>query len=182
MLALMTALVLFAGCSQPAQLEESFNTWKTAFLEQAEHSITADITGHLDGRQSEYTLSYCCGPEEETVQVLAPELIANVKAHIGKDETRLSFDGVMLETGGGIGQELSPLTALPVFMDFLREGHVESVWKEKAEDAELLVTELELPNGTKMTLWQNKNDMSPLYAAIRADSSVEIKITMTSVT
>lgn len=182
LLALMTALFLLVGCSQSAQLEEDFIIWKTAFLEQTERSITADIVSTIDDRHSEHTLSYHRTPEEETIQVLAPELIAEVKAHMEDEEARLSFDGVMLETGGGIGQKLSPLTALPVFMDFLTEGHVEGVWTEKSDETELCVTELELPDSSKMTLWQNKIDKSPLCAAIRADNSVEIKITFTSIT
>lgn len=183
LLALMTALFLLAGCGQsPAQLEENFAAWKDAFSAQAEHDITADITGHIDDRESEYTLFYHCGEDGETVQVIAPELIADITAHIEKEETRLSFDGIMLETGAGIGQKLSPLTALPVFMDFIREGHVESVWTEKAGETEFLTTELELPDSSKMTLWQNEKDMSPLYAAIRTGSSVEIKIKITDIT
>lgn len=176
MLALMISLFILPGCSQREQLEKEFSAWRTAFLERPSHTITAEITSTMDDGHTEYELRYYRDSEQEAIRVLSPALIADVTARIEDDGSYLSFDGIMLETGTGISETLSPLTALPIFMDFLESGYIKDVWSEREGDYDLAVTELELPDGSRLTLWQDKTDMTPLYAAIRSGSTVEIRI------
>lgn len=182
MLALMIVLVFLTGCSGTEKFEEDFELWRKEFLATSEHELTADVTYFSsDDRVCEYSLSYTSGEEGETVEVLSPELITGVTAHIEQGESELSFDGAILETGSDIAEGLSPMTALPVFMDFIREGHVENLHSEKREDVTLLVTELELPDGVKMTLWQAGTELEPVFAAIRSGDEVNVKIEFTKV-
>jgi len=175
LLALMISL-LFCGCGgNTAKAEESFLSWREGFLQQGGHNITADVRFSADGTVSEYTLEYVLNSQEETVEILAPELIANVKAHIEGEASRLSYDGVILDAGHG-NTGLSPMNALPVMIDFIEKGHLESSWTEKKDGAELIVTELELDDGSKLTLWQNAEDMAPLCGEIRGSSAVELYI------
>lgn len=175
LLALMISL-LFCGCGgNTAKAEESFLSWRESFLQQEGHSIKADVRFSADGAISEYILEYVLNSEEETVEVLAPELIAHVKAHTEGGAARLSYDGVILDAGRG-SAGLSPMNAIPVMMDFIEKGHLESSWTEKKDGAELTVTELELDDGSKLTLWQNAGDMVPLCGEIRGGDAVELYI------
>lgn len=179
MLALTISLFIMCGCSGSAKYEEKYQDWRESYLSLAEHEITAAVTASDDEKVCEYTLRYTLGAESETVEVLAPELIARIKANIEKDSVQLDYDGVMLETGSSLSEKLSPLTALPVFTDVIREGHLENAWRETEGETELVVTELEMPDGMRMTLWQSGADMKPLHADIRSSDKVQIKIDIT---
>lgn len=183
MLALMISLVFLAGCSHSARYEEDFKLWREGFLATDEHEITADVTyNSSDDRVCEYTLSYTSSEEGENIEVLKPELITGITAHIEDDESELVFDGAVLETGSGVVAGLSPMTSIPVFMDFIREGHVENLHSEQMEDVSVLVTELELQDGKKMTLWQAGTEMEPIFAAIRVDDFVVLKMNISQIT
>ena len=181
MLALAISLLLLCGCSGSRQLEENFNAWRTEFSEKSERQITALVTSTQDDAHNEFTLAYERNNGEETVIVLAPELITQIKAHITANGVSLSYDGALLETGSTRTNGTSPLMALPLFMDFLEKGYVESVWREKSGSYELLVTELELGDGSRMTIWQDEIDNTPLYAAIRDGESVQLRIKLTEI-
>ena len=87
----------------------------------------------------------------------------------------------MLETGDTLSENLSPLMALPTFMVIIKQGHVENAWREKVDETEMLVTELEMPDGSIMTLWQNYSDSSPVCADLRSGDRVELKIQFTKI-
>ncbi len=181
LLALTICLLVLCGCSKSEKYEEMYSKWRDSYISLAEHSIEAVVTASDENKVCEYTLLYTLNTDGETVQVLAPELIADITAHIEKDGTRLSFEGAMLETGSTLSENLSPLMALPTFMDIIKEGHSENSWRETKDEKEFVVTELEMPDGTIMTLWQNSTDMSPVYADVRSSDRVEIKINFTKV-
>ena len=176
MLALTISLIIMCGCSKSAKYEGKYTDWRAGWLTLSEHQIEAAVTSSDDEKICEYTLLFTQDAEGETVEVLAPELIANIKAHIGKEEVTLSYDGVMLETGSSLSDNLSPLMAIPLFMDIITEGHLENAWSETSDGTELAVSELEMPDGTIMTLWQRSSDMTPIHADIRSGDKVEIKI------
>lgn len=176
LLALMISLTLFCGCSNSTKYEGKYDDWRSAYLEVSEHQIEAAVTTSDDDKVCEYTLLYTKNAEGETVEVISPELIANIKAQIGEKEVSLSYDGAMLETGSTLSENLSPLMALPTLMKVIKEGHVENSWSEKKDKIAFTVTELEMPDGTIMTLWQRSSDMTPVHVDVRSGDKVEIKI------
>ncbi len=182
LLALTISFVLLCGCSASVKYEEMFQSWRAGFLAQEAHEIEAVVTASDADTICDYTLLYTVAGETETVEVLAPELIARVCASIEKGETRLSFDGVMLDTGSELTGSLSPLTSLPHLMEMLREGHLESSWRENLEGVEHVVTELEMPNGAVLCLWQESEGMRPVYADIRGADRTELKLIITRLT
>lgn len=176
LIALMISLTLFCGCSKSAKYEEKFTNWKADYLAAGEHQIEAVVTASDDDKVCEYTLLYTQNAEGATVEVLSPKLIANIKAEIGEKEVSLSYDGAMLDTGSALSENLSPLMALPTLMKVIKEGHVENTWSETENKVALTVTELEMPDGTIMTLWQRSSDMTPQHVDVRSGERVEIKI------
>ena len=176
LIALMISLTLFCGCSKSTKYEEKFTNWKADYLAAGEHQIEAVVTASDADKVCEYTLLYTQNAEGETVEVLSPELIASIKAQIGEKEVSLSYDGAMLETGSTLSKNFSPLMALPTLVKMIEEGHVENTWSETENKVALTVTELEMPDGSIMTLWQRSSDMTPCHVDIRSGEQVEIKI------
>ena len=176
LIALMISLTLLCGCSKSAKHEGKFTNWRADYLAASEHQIEAAVTASDDDKVCEYTLLYTQNAERETVEVISPQLIAKVKAQIGDKEVSLSYDGAMLDTGSTLSGNLSPLMALPTLMKVIKEGHVENSWSETINKAALTVTELEMPDGTIMTLWQRSSDMTPVHVDVRNGERVEIKI------
>ena len=179
MLALTMCLLIMYGCSGSVKYEEKYQNWRENYLSLTEHEITAAVKSSDDEKVCDYTLRYLLSSESETVEVLAPETIARIKASIEPDSVRLDYDGVMLETGSSLAKELSPLMALPIFNDVIHDGYLENSWRETEDGTELVVTELEMPDGTRMTLWLTNADMKPVYADIRSGDKIQIKINIT---
>ena len=179
LLALMITLTILCGCSKSAKCGEQFSTWRQNCISTANHEIKAEVSASDKEKVCEYTLLYSSSLDGETVKVLAPELIAQIGAEIKEGETRLTYDGTVLDTGSALTGNLSPLMALPTFMSVIKDGHAENSWNEENDGTKMLVTELEIPDGMIMTLWQNSSDFSPVYAELRSNDSVEIKINIT---
>lgn len=176
LLVLMTGLVFLAGCSRTAGYEDQFETWRSEFLSVQEHEITAEVTFSSGEKVCSYTRGYVLSGTSETIEVIAPELISEVKANISDGGSELVFDGAVLETGCGTLSGFSPLTALPTFMDFIEDGHLENLGKETEEGTALLVAELELPDGSRMIVRLTEAEMEPVSALIRSGDTVEAKI------
>lgn len=174
---MIKTILLLSGCGGTERDREKFLQWREDFVNREEISINANLTVSGGGRFSEYKLQYNKTTEGETVEVLEPKLIANVRASRRDGATWLSFEGVVLETGA-IAEErkLSPMMALPTFVDSIKRGHLEQTWREKLNDETHLVSDLEMPDGTILTLWQRKDDMMPVYGAFRSGASVVLRI------
>ena len=181
LLALTICLFVLCGCSKSEKYEEMYTSWRDNYISVTGHSIEATVKASDDDKVCEYELLYTQNADGETVKVISPELIADITAHIDGDNTRLSYDGAMLETGDTLSENLSPLMALPTFMVIIKQGHVENAWREKVDETEMLVTELEMPDGSIMTLWQNYSDSSPVCADLRSGDRVELKIQFTKI-
>lgn len=176
LLVLLISLMLLAGCKGSAQQEENFNRWKAGFLSIGELELEAEVSVSDDNSICRYKLLYERNGDGQIVEVLEPRLISKVKAHLKDEKAELSYDGAILETGSAVTERLSPIMALPTFMEFLKEGHFEGAWTENVDGKEMLVTELELADGMRMTLWQENENLAPVLAAIRSDEQVEVKI------
>ena len=177
----MLVPALLSGCASGDRDKADFEHWREDFLSAENHEIIAVVSS--DGKQavSEYNLCYRKTAEGEFVEVLDDDLIAGVSAHIKNGETVLLFDGVVLETGSALDGSLSPLSALPILMDAIAEGYVKTTGMQKKDDEQLFVTELELADASRITLWQTKNNMEPVFATIRSDKSVDITISITQI-
>ncbi len=179
LLALMITLIIMCGCSKSTKYEEQFSTWRNGCIGTANHEIKAEVSASDKEKVCEYTLLYNSSLDGETVKVLAPELIAQIGAEIKEGETRLTYDGAVLDTGSALTGKLSPLMALPTFMSVIKDGHWGNSWTEDNDGTQMLVSELEMSDGMIMTLWQNNSDMTPVHAELRSGDTVEIKINIT---
>ncbi len=176
LLALTISLLLTAGCKSNSRQEENFTNWREEFLLSEELSITAVVKASSDDIVSSYKLVYEKNGDTESVEILEPELISKVKAYIKNGETELSYDGAVLETGSLTAEQLSPMRALPVFMEFLEDGYLKGAWTEKTDGETSLTAELLLSDGTRMLLWINEGSGQLLAASIHGGELAELMI------
>ena len=176
LLALMISLALLCGCTAAGSGEEDFCQWRESFLSAESRAIYAEVTALSEESETVFLLRLESTAKEDKVEILAPEELSQVSAHISGEDSTLCYDGAVLSLGGAAAQRISPMMALPMLMDFLREGHFESSWSETLEEAEVLVTELEDAKGRKMQLFQDKENMQPRFASIRSGDETELKI------
>lgn len=157
--ALMTALALLAACGRGSRGED-FEKLRTAVTAASQISATAEVTGLLGDSVTAYTLSMTVGTEGADVTVLAPELIAGVRAHTDADGSSLTYEGVALDMGDFSAQGLSPVTALPRLADAIARGHVDKTWSDGGDTAVRLSPDDE----TTVTLWLDAETGAPVRA------------------
>lgn len=121
----MIFAVLLSGCT--SELEDRCNNWLSETAARDAISFTADVTAEYPDGEISFTL--CCsedGAGGAEVEVLAPEIISGIKAHIAPDSSQLIYDGVILDTGDLDGWGLTPMSAMPKLIEAVRNGALES--------------------------------------------------------
>ena len=118
----------------------------------------------------EFTLDYAADSGGCTVTVVSPEIIKGVSAHITAGETALEYDGVALDTGALDDFGLSPMSALPLLVDAMRTGYLDSAWEENGELAAVLIPS----DGLSVEVHLDKYSKTPLYAEISSAGRVRV--------
>ena len=169
---LLVCTLALAGCGR--QDEARFNAFSEALRERNDLVMTAQVRAVYDDRECSFTLRYAETTDGGcTVEVLEPELIRGVKARMNADGTKLVYDSVAVDTGDDGGTGLSPMGALPLLVRAMRQGSVDSVWKEGGELAVKLVPE----DDVDVTVLFD-SEMKPTYAEIAHEGKAVLFITI----
>ena len=92
--------LLLTGCGRgEGPAEDPAQTIRTEYSALASCTGIAEITADYGQRVYDFTLDFSVADGETTLTITAPEEVAGVTARIAAGETRLEYDGVMLETG-----------------------------------------------------------------------------------
>ena len=161
--------LLMSGCGgrEFAKAREDL----AARLDEAEClGFTANIRAEYENKTARFTLSYYEDAEGGKVTVLAPQLIAGVTARIQPGSTSLEYDGVCLGTGELDDFGLSPMSALPMLVQALKNGNVNAGWSEGG----CTVLELQSTDELICTVWFMPEDMTPRQAELRSDGRVKV--------
>ncbi|MEG1633056.1 MAG: hypothetical protein RR314_03285 [Oscillospiraceae bacterium] len=126
---LMITLILLAACGRD-EGKERFESFRAELLRADEVSVTAEVNADYGESARDYTLKAVSNAEGCTVEVLAPELIAGIKASVKPKSSQLLYDGVVLDTGDLTDDGLTPLSALPRLIGALQSGHVDRIRRE----------------------------------------------------
>ena len=156
---LLILALLLGGCAN--KNEARFRAFSEELRARIELALTAEVRAEYDDRSCSFTLR-CTedGSGGCTVEVLEPELIRGVRAQLNADGTKLLYDSISVDTGES-GSSLSPMGALPLLLRALREGALDSLWKEDGCLAVRLVPE----DGVGVTVLFDA-EMRPDYAEI----------------
>ena len=128
-LPLLLICLLLCACGSK-EAESQYDAFAQSLSEADTLSFTAALRCEYEDRTLEFTVRYEQEGESTAVTVLAPELVAGVKARIVQDSTALEYEGIRIDTGDLDGYGLSPMSALYSLTEAMRSGHLESSWTE----------------------------------------------------
>ena len=169
-LPLLLALTLvLSGCGQNAAAAK-YQDFAEKLLQKETLSFTADVRCEYEDKTVSFTLGYSSDTEGSTVTVIAPELIRGIRAHAKAGETSVEYDGLILDTGPLDDFGLSPMSALPVMVEALRSGYLDSAWEEQGQYAALLIPS----DNMNVQVNLDKYTMSPVYAELISDGRVAV--------
>ena len=157
---LLCVCLALGGCAN--KNEARFREFSEAMRERSDLEVTAEVRAEYDGQSCSFTLR-CAedGTGGCVVEVLEPELIRGVRARMSAGGTKLVYDSVAVDTGDDGGSGLSPMGALPLLANALRDGALDSAWREDGNLAVKLVPD----DGIDLTVLFDE-DMKPDYAEI----------------
>lgn len=181
LLALMTTLLVLSGCSSQDVWEERLEAKRQELGQCESISFTAAVTAELDAEAFSCTLSCVSNSEGMTLEVLEPELVKGVKAHVGED-SRIEYDGVQLYIGDLTQSGLSPVSAVALLIDSLKSGFVERMWQETYGETELLVLQIYESDELTVKLWLDTESLEPLYGEVVSFDAAVMKLQITDFT
>ena len=182
---MMTLCLLLASCGGTGGEAEGASEARMPYRNMAGCVMEAEVSCTQDGAAWEATLRCDYVPEgEATVEVLAPETIAGVKAVLSDGEVELVYEDQCLNAGTLSSQDISPMACLPRLMSALRDGWL---LEENTEDWQetpclrLTVDQTGAQDGKILsTLWLRQEDSVPLRGEIAVDGEIILTADFTS--
>ena len=165
--------LLLTACGNPVL--DRFESFSADLREREDLSFTARLTALYPDRTAEFSLRYALGEGVQRVTVLAPDTISGISARIEPGKTALEYDGVILDTGDLDAYGLTPMSALPLLTEALRQGHGSAFWSEDGYDA----VEVLIDDHTKATVWFVEGFV-PCRAEIQSDETVTVQCEITN--
>ncbi len=164
--ALTIALLLLPGCGMKAE-ETAIRDFQTALAAAQKVSFTAEVRADFSDKIEEYTLNYTKDADGAAVEVEKPELLAGLRARVGKDASALEYDGAALDTGPLAAWGLCPVSSLPELAAAMADGHLDLVWREGDAVAARFIPRDDLT----VTVWFGA-DGAPYHAEEQSDGKV----------
>lgn len=163
LLAILIATMLCACKDDGAESAEQFR----ALTEAAkEISFTAKLRAEYPDKTAEFELKYLQNGDGVQVSVVKPEIISGISAHINENDTKLRYDGAILDIGTLSANGLCPMSALPITVMAMKDAYVDSVWTED----ELTVERLIPSDDTEIIIWLDEK-LAPHNAEIVCDGN-----------
>ena len=169
---MMALCLLMTACGSTeeagaADLRDRYHDMAGCTMEAA---ITCDQAG-LEW-EGQLRCEYIPGGES-TIEVLAPETIAGVRAVLTDTDWRLEYEDLCLNVGTLSREEISPAVCLPRLMNALRDGWLLEENKETWDDVPCLritVDQSGAQDGKIVsTVWLRQDDGTPLRGEIAVD-------------
>ncbi len=174
--ALMMILLLLPGCGErEARLQEGFGTLRQTVTDAGSIRFQAALTADYGEVVEDYTLAASYDGQETVVEVLAPELIAGVKARALRGETSVEYDGAILGAGPLDGEGLTAMSAIPVMLDALASSYVELLWW----DGDYIAARLYVGETSVVTVWLDQNSFAPTAMEVASEGRTVIKSIIT---
>ena len=182
---MMTLCLLLASCGGTGGEAEGASEARMPYRNMAGCVMEAEVSCTQDGAAWEATLRCDYVPEgEATVEVLASETIAGVKAVLSDGEVELVYEDQCLNAGTLSSQDISPMACLPRLMSALRDGWL---LEENTEDWQetpclrLTVDQTGEQDGKILsTLWLRQEDSTPVRGEIAVDGEIILTADFTS--
>lgn len=183
--------LLLAGCAAPGgeeNAEQLAARIRGEYLALSGWTASMDVTADYGSRVYEFSLDAAWERDGDTrLTITAPEILSGITARISAGEGYLEYDGASLSTGPLTGDGLSPMEAVPFFMEQLTEGCVERcAFSGEGEDRVFAVSfrdpEREEGLGTGCCLYFRPDTHDLLGMELSDDGTVVLTAVMTDFT
>ena len=172
---MMTLCLLLTACGGGAGNEEDgAAAARDAYHDMAGCTMEAVVRCTQQDQVWEAALRCDYVPEgTSTVEVLAPETIAGVKAVLDETTWQLQYEDACLDAGPLSEEEISPAACLPRLMSALRDGWLLEENEEDWNDVpclRLTVDQTGVQDGKIVsTVWLRRDDGTPLRGEVAVD-------------
>lgn len=181
----MMMALLLSGCGAGETKETTADTLRQLYREMSGCTMEAVVRCDQKGLEWEGSLAcqYLPGGES-TVEVLAPEEIAGVKAIVREEDWSLAYEGEILNTLPVTEEELSPAVCLPRLMDALREGWLLEEGRETWAEKDCLRLRLDQTGQGEgkiiSVLWLDVSDGTPVYGEVALEETTLFTVEFTA--
>jgi len=179
---MITLCFLLTSCG--GNTGEEVTDFRSPYQEMEGCTMEAVVSCDQEGLEWEAQLAceYVPG-NESTVEVLAPETVAGIRAVFTDSDWRLEYEDTCLNVGSLSDEELSPALCLPRLMSALRDGWLLEENEEDWGETPCFRMSLDQsgPQGGKIisTLWLRQDDGTPLRGEIAVDGEIILKAEFT---
>lgn len=164
--ALMMTLLVLPGCGgREERMETGFETLRQAVTMAEQVETHVELAANYGGTVSAYTLAVTYDGQKTVIEVLAPEMIAGIRASAQKGETTVAYENVILGAGPLDEEGLTPMSALPVMLEAIASGYVELLWME----GDYIAARLYVGETSVLTLWIDSQTLTPVSGEIASD-------------
>ena len=181
----MMMALLLSGCGAGETKETTADTLRGLYREMSGCTMEAVVRCDQEGLEWEGSLAcqYLPGGES-TVEVLAPEEIAGVKAIVREEDWSLAYEGEILNILPVTEEELSGAVCLPRLMDALREGWLLEEGRETWAEKDCLRLRLDQTGQGEgkiiSTLWLDSSDGTPVYGEVALEETTLFTVEFTA--
>lgn len=177
--------LLLSGCGgTEGGGSSAADTLRQSYRQMEECSMTAEVACGGTEEQTAFTLQCRYVPGgKSTVEVLAPDTAAGIRATLEGERLELVYDGLVLPAGSLSSEDIAPASCLPRLMDALREGWLLEE-NEETLDGEKCVRLCLDQTGEKggkivSVLWLRQADGTPVLGEISVEDTVILQARFT---
>lgn len=167
--------LLLSSCGDN-KAQESFESFCEKLRGSEKLSFEASLRSEYDDKTVGFSVRYASDEEGCSITVTEPELISGISAHIEKGGSELRFDDMILDTGKLTDFGLTPMSALPMLIDGVKNGYTDSVWEENGE----LAAHIEAADELSLQLRLDKYSLTPVSAELISDEQVKVFVSITN--
>lgn len=176
MSALMISLVLLCGCgSAAARDREGVDLLREQTAQAAKITFLADVHADDGSAVADYVFACTRTGEATEVEVLRPELISGVVAHMALNDLTLYYDGLSFEAGALDAEGLSAIQAPSMLLSSLKDGAISQLRRETRENAETIAFRVQSTKGYEVDIWIDAQTLSPRYAEILSEGRAALQ-------
>ena len=182
---MIIALLLLTSCGGAGRQREAEDlalTIRGEYLPLENLSAEVEITADYGERVYEFTLTAVVQDGEMVLTLTEPEWVAGVTARLTEETGQLEYEDLIVETGPLDGEDLSPVSALPVLLEAARGGDMAECALEEGEQGALLRVRCADPDqppgeGRETILWFHPETHALVKGEISADGVRVIQCT-----
>ena len=172
---MITLCLLLVSCSGDRTTD--FSDYQGLYQKMSGCRMEALVSCEQENLEWEARLRCNYVPDgESTVEVLAPETIAGVKAVFTDTDWRMEYEDICLNVGSVSREKISPALCLPRLIHALRDGWLLEENEEKWDDipcCRMMFDQSGSQDGKIIsTIWLKQEDGTPLRGEIAVDGEI----------